>query len=102
MDKTEYKKRKAGIEKEAGSKLEALSIEYAKANNKIKVGDIVAGWFFTILVKDIRTSIDYYTNLPECVYYGPKVTKKLKPYKSGFRGRIPQSSVKTINGEPVK
>lgn len=100
MDKEEYKKRKAEMEARHKQEEIDLAIEYAKANNPYKVGDILTnGRTAIIRVERIKYSRGStwggYSEFPFCVYEGTVLKKDLTPRKvSPFKDGIIQPGVK--------
>lgn len=91
MTKEEYNKaieRIEATEKEAKRK---LAMDYAFANKRYKVGDIIKGSGCTILVDNIKWVFGFIK--PECVYYGAALRKDLKPRKDESRDSIYDSNV---------
>ncbi len=82
MEIEEYKKRLADIDREASKKKELVHIAYADSNNPYKKGDILEDHFQIVEVAEIGYSMTS-RGLCSCTYRGRKLTKKLKPFKSG-------------------
>ena len=83
MNKEEYHRRKAGIEKKCRDKINALNREYVMANKKYNVGDIISSGSTTIKVDNITVS--FMSIFPLAVYHGLQLKKNLQPYESGER-----------------
>lgn len=101
MNKTEYLREIEKINKKAEREIEQIHIKYALANNTIKIGDLITDRNNTIKVEKINAIIPFLRNLPECIYYGRKYTKKGLPTKKEGFDKIYQYNVKIINGEKV-
>lgn len=101
MKKEEYKKKKKIIDQTHKIKLNNLAREYAKKNNPVKIGDIITSNCDTIRVDWIGFKASYMTDLPMCIYSGPKLTKKGVPFKKEEKAKMAQDMLKTINGEVV-
>lgn len=100
MDKDEYSKRVTEMDARHKKERDALVIEYAKANNPYKVGDILKTDNGTIIRVEKITYSRGSTFLsespfPYCNYEGPALKKDLTPRKvSPTRGYITQPRVK--------
>lgn len=94
MKDCEYKDRVRQIENESAEKLQALAKEYAFSNSSVKVGDVVIDNIGAVLVGKIQyTSVP---GLPQCVYTGIGLTRKLSPRKDGKKRQVWQSNVKEV------
>jgi hypothetical protein len=71
-----------------------LSIEYAKANNPHKEGDIVEAFGIKIRIEKIGFTMGLSTRIPGCIYYGPRLKKNNEPFKSGERDTVYQSNIR--------
>lgn len=77
-----------------------LMLEYALANNDIKVGDILKDPCGYIVVEKISATTPFSGSTPTCVYYGPIVKKDGKPYKNGQKRWMYQTNIEeVINGK---
>lgn len=86
MTKEEYKQRTEELYREYRQKQRELDKEYALSNNEVKVGDIVFDSCITIKVESIK--VEAYGGIPHAYFEGPRLTKKLIPFKSGERGCV--------------
>ena len=99
MKLSEYTALRVLMEKKHKEELDALAVKFAKANNRVKSGDVLTDHFQTMVVDDIVIFMDR-TN-PECIYHGYVLTKK-GVYRSDMkRATIYQSNLRTINGEKI-
>lgn len=91
MKLTEYRSKLKEIDTEASKKKEKIHIEYAKANNPYRKGDILEDHYQIIRVDEISFSIS--NGVCSCIYKGLKLTKSLKPFKSGEVSIVYQKNV---------
>ena len=96
MKLLEYTARRLEIQEKHKAELNALAVEFAKANNPVKVGDVLTDHFERIVVDDIVIFMSR-TN-PECIYHGYVLTKKGVLRVDMKRATIYQSNLRTING----
>lgn len=82
MTKEEYLSAKAKLNKEFEERHKDLDMEFALSNNDVEVGDIVADKNNAIRVENISVFRSVY-QLPYVYFIGTRLTKKLKPFKSG-------------------
>lgn len=92
MKLSEYNKRVIEIEDEAINKKKLLAIEYAIANNPVKVGDIFTDNIGSIKVE--KTSVAIIHKVPSCIYTGIELKKDGTPIKSGKRREAYQVNAK--------
>ena len=92
MTLEEYQKAKHELLMEHSKQLKALSKEYAFASNTVKVGDIISDHIKTIMVEKIEWTTGS-ASTPICVYTGPKLTRKLVPFKNGETDSIWQNNL---------
>lgn len=95
MDKEEYDLRKKDLEKKYKKDVFALQKEFAFANNRVNIGDFVGDGSSIVKVDKIGVYLSG-IDTPKCVYYGPRYTKKLAPFKSYER-----CAVYEVNMVPV-
>jgi hypothetical protein len=95
MDKQEYIEKLKAIDDDAKKAKAAISKEFAMSNNPVKLGDIISDHASTIVVDHI--GLGYSCGMPECVYRGVALTKKLVPKKNGSSEKIWQSNLKMEN-----
>lgn len=89
MTEEEYIKRKEELAKEFDEKKEKLNREFVLSNTDVKVGDIVSDGHHTIKVDKIIIEAPYFgCSVPSASYKGVRLTKQLKPFKSGESGCI--------------
>ena len=81
MKKNEYLAKLQAIELEVNRRKSDLAHEYACANNPRRVGDVAEDHLGFVRVEEISIHISYEDNLPECIYHGAVLTKKLVPTK---------------------
>lgn len=95
MDINEYKKAKKDLEDDLNNKIKDLGVEYAKANQIYKIGDLIGNCVGKIYIDKVKYSISsiYGNGEPEAVYFGYELTKKMKPRKDKNRMTIYQSDV---------
>ena len=99
MKLSEYAARRLLMEKKHKAELDALAVKFAKANNKVKSGDVLTDHFETIVVDDIVFLMD--RTKPECIYSGYVLTKKRLFRVDKKRATVYQSNLRTINGEKI-
>lgn len=86
MAEEEYKQRAEELYREYRQKQIELDKEYALSNNEVKVGDIVSDSCTTIKVEIIK--VEAYGGIPHVYFEGPRLTKKLEPFKSGEKASV--------------
>lgn len=91
-----FKTKKKNLEEKLKKDLFELYKEFCFSNNPYGIGDKVMDKWGGVLVLDKMGISMRYSGIPECVYYGPRLTKKGEPYKSGERLSILQSSLKEV------
>lgn len=91
MTEDELKTNLARIDSEYRKNVLAIKKQYALSNNTIKIGDVVSDGDDTITVESISAVM---SDKPSCAYFGIKITKSGKPFKSGEKATIHQSRVK--------
>ncbi len=94
MELSDYKKQQKELEENFITSKKNLAIQYTRANNPHKIGDIVCNNDICIKVEKIIPYLDY--DKPECIYKGSLLKKDLKPTKitkidSIFQSRITRS-----------
>ena len=92
MNLEEYNTQMEALEKEIAEKRDDLALEYVSKNILYKVGDILECTYVIILVDKLRRRISY-NGIPEAVYSGYALTKKLEPKKNKSWDEIPQCAV---------
>jgi hypothetical protein len=97
MTKEEYNKKMRSIEENAEKEIDAVRVQYARANNPIKIGDVITDHFsqVTIRVESITFRCSGY-RYPYCMYSGTRLTKKGTPFKSAQLRKVPQPNVETL------
>lgn len=94
MNIEEYKAAIAEIESDASGKKRLIARKFARANNKVKTGDIIEDHYQKIKV--VGFAISYNREWPQCVYMGSLLTKAGKPFKNGKQGSVHQSNLKEV------
>lgn len=84
MDDKGYNSKKAEIKNDYNKKIHLLMVEYCRSNNDIEVGDIIEGNGAIIKVENMKV-VSSFANYPSFCFSGPKLTKKLIPFKNGDR-----------------
>lgn len=84
MDKTEYNVKMAKLTQDYYDAKEKLNFECAISNKTASVGDIVTDGRGNILVEKIGWN--NHDEIPSATYYGPLLTAKMEPVKSGKTG----------------
>lgn len=98
MDFEEYKCQIDKIERYCETKKQEISIQYAKENSDVEIGDVISDMCETILVDRISYTMSIGSGYPTCVYHGVRFTKKLVPYKSGDRSTVYQENMEKNHG----
>ena len=93
-DLEDFKKKIKAIDLDAVEKKKNLSVEYSKANNPYKIGDIIQDHCCIIQIIGITHRISYES--PLCYYTGHRLKKNLEPFQSGEGKTIYQESVKKL------
>jgi hypothetical protein len=92
MTPEEYKDGLSRIESEYRLAKQSLAVQYAKENNLVTIGDIVTDHIGALKVEKITY---YFSNdIPQCVYHGKRLSKKLEPIKRGDHSPAYQSNLK--------
>ena len=99
MNLSEYTAMRLEIQEKHKLELNALAVEFAKANNPVKSGDVLTDHSKTIVVDDIV--ILMLRSKPECIYHGYVLTKKGVYRTDMKRATIYQRNLRTINGEKI-
>jgi hypothetical protein len=93
MTKEEFEINKDILYSEYQRKGISLMKEYIKANNPVKIGDIVADYATSIKVERIT---NYLSNSEPCaIYLGIELTKKGLPKKAGTIAKIYQCNMES-------
>lgn len=87
------------IRKEADEKTRKARVEYAKANQKFKIGDILIDHAHTVLVESAHVDMNF--SSPTTVYRGVRLKKDLKPFKSGEIVSVWEDNVKTCKTQRI-
>jgi len=95
MNKDELQTKIKNIEVEYITKKDKVYTTYALSNNPYKIGQIIEDHYQRILIEEIKIRMSKYDE-SECVYYGPLLTKKNKPFKSHKKNLMYQSNVKRV------
>ena len=91
MDKEEYNEQLRDIRRSSYREEQKLAVRYATENSVKKIGDIATDNTGSVLVDKIGVFVGSVRgHTPSCIYYGPKITKLGKPFKSGERGAVYQ------------
>lgn len=94
MKKEEYQERLKDIETEYRHKKHDLAKKFAFSNTDVVEGDIVKDNSGAIIVDQIKFTIGHTREkLPECIFYGYELTKKMKPRKDNSRGFVCQCNI---------
>jgi hypothetical protein len=100
MKVEEYEERIKQIDRDCDQQKKKLSIEFAKANCDIEIGDIVSNGNCCISVETRKVYPGIFGQCPEMVFRGTKLTKKMRPFKNGEHADVYQSCViEHIKGE---
>lgn len=73
-----------------------LHLGYIKSNQKYLIGDIISDSHNTIIVQSFSINPILKNGFPTGSYYGPILTKKLKPYKNKPCAYIHELNAKLI------
>lgn len=93
MTEQELRDKLSKLEAEYDASRKQILIDFALANQKYNVGDILRSSHIMIKVDKVSVGYVGFSNLTECVYHGVSLTRKLVPYKAGTRDFINQRSV---------
>lgn len=88
MTQEEYEKSIFELNKKFKKEKYELEKKFALSNNDVKIGDIVSDGNNIISVSMICIDFSYPNTIPYVYYKGIKLTKKLKPFKSGEFGVV--------------
>ena len=93
MTQDQYTKEIQAIEKQTKELKWQVSLRYAKANQKYKIGDILRSNSHIIEVDKIIYGYSFDGKFPEAHYFGYVLTAKLERYKNNDRHQSAQSSI---------
>jgi hypothetical protein len=100
MTEQEYREQIKQIELNCEQRKSSLAIKFAQSNCHVEIGDIVKDHASCIKVERIRFYAGILGTLPEAAFSGPRLTKKMEPFKNGDIVNIYQSNViEHIKGE---
>lgn len=91
----EYKEKLQEIKNEAIKKEQILAVEYAKANNPYKVGDIVTDHVGSIQVERITYTMDI-NNIPCAVFIGYELNKNGSKKKIDSLRNVYQTNIRKV------
>jgi len=85
MEENEYIEKLTELKLKHQTEIQALKMSFLKANNKVKIGDVVASNSgIVIRVDRIAVSQFFYKeDIPSLDYCGPQLTKSGHPYRNG-------------------
>jgi len=98
--KQKIQEKKQKMQAKINVELRLLVKEFILSNNKIQKGALITDHVGTIKVERILAYEPFSKELPSCIFYGPRYTKKLKPYKNGSKKGIFQ--IKVIKKGAIK
>lgn len=87
MERDVYIENLKELEAEFTRKRKKLDYEFAMGRNPYTVGDIVTDHLGSIRTTRIRVMRGNVHELPQCVYEGEVLTKKMEPVKRGKKTR---------------
>ena len=90
MTKDELKAKRLEINNRMRVEQRALEKEFALANNKTNIGDLVSDHIGTVKVEEILIA---FGDVPQCVYRGTEYTRARKPFKRGKRRDVYQGNL---------
>lgn len=94
MDIKEFEKSMSDLKNRHGEEIRELIVRYCKLNNHIEIGQTITDRHGrSIIVDRISFSTGGIKDIPECVYHGAELTKKMQPKKNGDRATIYQSNM---------
>lgn len=98
MNIEEYYKAISEIDLNAKKEKEKLGHKYAFEHKQYDIGDIIETNTDRIIIENIRWCSNYFGNtIPQCIYIGSDVTKKLEINKRGrINSRIYESEKITL------
>ena len=99
MKLSEYTALRLEIQEKHKAELNALAVKFAKANNPVKIGDVLTDHYQTMVVDDIVISM--HRTQPGCIYHGYVLTKKGVFRADMKRATVYQSNLRTINGAKI-
>jgi len=94
MTVPEYKAAFDEIRDRQRKELDELNRKFATENSTVKIGDIITDGNRRIKIDDISVTIDWFTDMPQCMYEGVELKKDGTPRKDGNRYSIYQESLK--------
>ena len=96
MEKAEYFKKIRSLQEKHNKEIINFQIKVAKENNIYKKHDIIQDHYKIIEILEIKYNYNQYyaEEMPNCIYYGPRLTKKLNAYKTNEQGEMYQINVK--------
>ena len=93
MTLQEYKDKLQEIKNETTKKEQTLAIEYAKANNPHKIGDIVTDHVGSVIVEKMNYTMTF-NNIPCVVYVGSELNKDGTKKKKNSVRNVYQNNLK--------
>jgi hypothetical protein len=90
MDLEKYKKDVETAKKRSITSFANLAIKYALANNTVEVGGVIRDGSFAIKVEKIEV---YRSEVPQCMYTGPRVNKDHELSECGRTETIYQNNI---------
>jgi len=96
MNEQEYISKVEIIEANAKKEHKLLAIAYAKDNSDIVIGDVVTDHIGSVRVEKIAYENSYLNGrmLPQCVYFGIRLTQKGDEFKNGKTRWVHQYNLK--------
>ena len=91
MNIEQYKFNLKLINDGAESKRKHLNCIFAISNKTLEVGDFAEDRNGHILIEKIRVGKRFNSDIPECIYYGPMLTKEMKPRKDKVKRDVYQT-----------
>lgn len=97
MTKEEYNEKKEEIKNNHFILLKQLGMKFAIENNIVNIGDTIKDHMSIIKVDKIQVCNTAYD--PSCIYFGIRLKRNLKSFKSGETTSIYQCNLKYINNQ---
>lgn len=91
MTELELKNELRLLQVEHDNKKKTLYSKFVDANKKADIGSIVSDSNYNIIVSRINFNL-HFSDVPRIYYTGTILTKQLKPYKSGEKYSVADSS----------
>lgn len=102
MTKDEFIAKRKALKSQYLKQCNGIDYVYAKAHNRVKVGDMLKGYGCTMKVESMMVVRAFDSNFPSMLYTGSAHTQAGKPFAKSKRVDVYQNDIKTLNGKPYE